>query len=207
MTETKPKTFLLVLTLALFAGDAIAADMSSRQELEACLKKAEDLPDIAEAEASTWLKHSGGAPAHFCHAAAEFNRGEFSSSAHEFASLATLCEKTDRSHAAELHTRAGLGFMRANDNKDAESEYAVALKLEHDDPEIWIDRATERAAAERYWDAISDLNQALSIMPDIPDALRLRGQAWMKLGNPKNAGADFALAEQIEADDQAKKKP
>ncbi len=200
--------FAIAFAMAHLAGmtaTAVAAGPSPRQKLEACLKKAEDLPDIAEANASTWLKHGGGEPARFCHAAAQFNREEFSSSAHEFAALAALHDKNDPRHAAELHARAGLGFMRANDNKNAENEYATALKLEPDDPEIWVDRATERAAAERYWDAISDLNHALGIMPDMADALRLRGQAWMKLGNSKNAAADFNAAGEIDAADKTVK--
>ncbi|HEU0118166.1 MAG TPA: tetratricopeptide repeat protein, partial [Alphaproteobacteria bacterium] len=113
---------------------------------------------------------------------------------------------TDPRHATQLHSRSGLAYMRAEDITDAEKQYGIALTLEPDDPDIWVDRATERAGNDNFWDAVSDLNHALSIEPDFVDALRLRGQCWLKLGNSKNALADFNLAEQIEADEQAKKK-
>jgi glutamyl-Q tRNA(Asp) synthetase len=130
---------------------------------------------------------------------AQFNRSEFTLAGRGFAALATLHDKNDPRHAAQLHARAGLSFMRAEDSKNAEKEYDAALKLEKDDPEIWMDRATFRASTEHYWDALSDLNQALKITPDMSEALRLRGQVWLKLGNTKNADADFVAAEDIEA--------
>ena len=195
-------SFLIFSVLILSPLTLSAAEPLPKAKLEACLKKANDLPDIAEAEAVSWLKHGGGEYARLCHASAQFNRNEFIDAAREFSVLAAMHDKNDPHHAAELHARSGLSYMRGGELKSAETEYAIALKLEPDDPEIWMDRATERAGAERYWDAISDLNRALSILPEMTDALRLRGDAWIKLGNVKNANADYSLAEQIDADDE-----
>lgn len=199
-------TILLSVLSGGIANTANATPSTTNQKLEACLKKAEELPDIAAANAEYWFKHGGGEDARFCHASAQFNRGEFVLAGRGFASLGSAHDKDDRRHAAQLHARAGLSFMRAYDAKNASKEYGEALTLEQNDPEIWMDRATFRASTEHYWDAISDLNQALKITPDMSEALRLRGQAWMKLGNSKNAGADFLAAEDIEAAELAKKK-
>jgi predicted Zn-dependent protease len=196
---------ILLLTITNIVHAATPA-LAPNQKLEACLKKAEDLPDIAAADAELWFKKGGGENARFCHAAAQFNRGEYTLAGRGFASLAAMHDKNDARHAAQLHARAGLSFMRADDGKNADKEYAAALKLEPDDPEIWMDRATYRASTEHYWDAISDLNHAVKIAPDMSEALRLRGQAWLKLGDTKNADADFIAAEDIEAAEQAKKK-
>jgi tetratricopeptide (TPR) repeat protein len=198
------RVFFCCLMICLSLCGSARAAVNHNAKLEACLKKASDLPDMGEAYASAWIKQGGGEQARFCHAAAQFNRDEFAASAKEFAALAALHDKNDPSHAADLHARAGLTYMRADDISRAESEYAAALRLEPDDPEMWIDRATERGVAEKYWDAISDLNHALAIMPDNTDALRLRAQAWSKLGNEKNAAADFLAAEQIDEDEAAK---
>lgn len=198
----------IVVTMLCLAGMTAEskAAIQTNTKLEECLKKAEELPDIAAANAELWFKQGGGEDARFCHASAQFNRGEFTLAGRGFAALAALREKTDARKAAELHARAGSSFTRANDAKNAEKEFNAAIKLESSDPDIWIDRAAARANTEHYWDAISDLNQALRIAPDIAEAYRLRGQAWLKLGNSKNARADFLAASDIEAAEQVKTK-
>jgi tetratricopeptide (TPR) repeat protein len=196
--------FIFSLALAAIAIVPLAAravDASSQQHLQACLKRADDLPDIAAAEAESWFKKGGGDAARLCRATAQFNRGEFDQSAQDFTSLAG--GKGNARRVSLLYQQAGLAFMRAAEYKKSDEAYGKALKLESQDPDIWIDRATERAAAQRYWDAVADLNQALVIMPDMPEALRLRGQVWFKLGFGNNAQDDFGRAEEIEEADGA----
>ncbi len=194
-------TFLLLLsTSTVYAVDA------PETLLHNCLKKADDLPDVAVAEAEVWLKHGGGPDARLCRAVAQFNRNEFASAAADFA-LVAKSRSGDPSRAARLHGQAGLAYTRAGDNKKAEDEYGIALKLEPQDPDIWIDRAVERASSEHYWDAVADLNQALAIMPDTVEALKIRGQVWMKLGMKNDAEEDFEKAAEIEAQDTAHDTP
>ena len=187
----------------LCAGAAHAAEPVPKQKLEACLKKAGEYPDMAAADADGWSKHGGGEYARLCKASAQFNMGEFEEAAGAFRDLAGLHENNDSHHAAELYARAGLAYMRAHDEKSAEASYGKAVKLEPDDPEFWTDRATGRAEDERYWDAISDFNRSLALMPDQSDVLRMRGQAWIKLGNDKNAERDFIAAEQIDQNESS----
>lgn len=194
---------LIAFVVAEIVFGQTASAGTPERHLEACLKKADDLPDIAFAEAGAWLKAGGGGGARLCRATAQFHRGEFLDAAREFAALAAASDVKDRKHAASLHEEAGLSFMRGNDFKNSEQQYAAAIALEPDEPEVWVDRATERASDEKYWDAIDDLNRALKIMPDNALALRLRGQAWMKLDQETNAVADFAHAQEVEAQDRA----
>jgi tetratricopeptide (TPR) repeat protein len=193
--------------MALFAVPVFAAGISPEQKLQACLKKAEDLPDDAAATAQVWEKQGGGNRALLCEAEAQLHRGEFATAAKEFSTLAAAQQKNNRNRAASFYAQAGLAYAQANDGKNAEAQYALALKLEPQDPDIWLDRATARAGAERYWDAVDDINKALGIMPDMPEALRLRGQVWMKLGLDSKARDDFAQAEDAEAQDQDIGKP
>jgi tetratricopeptide (TPR) repeat protein len=179
------------------------AEEDIRQHLKECLKKADNLPDMAAADADTWFKHGGGDAARLCRATAQFNRNEFAKSAQDFSALADT--RKDPKRAALLHAQAGLAWMRAKSFKRAEAEYEAGLRKEPDDPDIWVDRATERAAAQRYWDAIADLNKALDIMPDMPEALRLRGQVWYKLGVASSAKSDFERAVAVEGGEQASK--
>lgn len=189
------RLFLAALMLACLVTPAFAATPSPEQKLVFCLKHAEQTPDEGAAEAEAWVRKGGGERARVCRAFAQFHQGEFQRAAQEFRALALLQAKKSPQHAASLHAQAGLAFARLNDHANAEAEYAAALKLGPQDPEIWMDRATERASAERYWEAIDDLNHALTIMPDMTEALRLRGQAWVKLGHDSKARADFERAE------------
>jgi len=199
------RTALLAALLVLIAIPADAVD-APETLLHNCLKKADDLPDMAVAEAEVWLKHGGGPDARLCRAVAQFNRGEFAQAAADFAAVAKS-RSGDPSRAARLYGQAGLAYMRADDFKKAEDEYGVALKLEPQDPDVWVDRAVERASAERYWDAIADLNQALGIMPDMVEALKIRAQVWVKLGMKGDAENDFEQAAKIEAEDAAQGAP
>jgi len=191
----------IIFLLMPLVGPARAEEDPQRRQLQICLKKANDMPDIAAAEADAWLKRGGGDAALLCRAYAQFYSNEFSKAAADFTRLAET--RKDAKRAALLYAQAGLAWMRAQSYKKSESVYSKALKLETQDPDIWVDRAAERGAAQHYWDAIEDLNAALKIMPDMPEALRLRGDVWFKLGNGKKAEEDFRRAAEIDAEDKA----
>jgi tetratricopeptide (TPR) repeat protein len=190
-----------LLFIFLCPGLGMAADAASRQKLDICLKKADELPDIAAANAEAWFWHGGGDAARLCHDYALFNSGDYNESGKGFAALAHVREKTSSRQAATLYAQAGLAYMRNKDMKKAGQYYDKAAALAPDSPEILTDRAIERIEDERYWDAITDLNQVLKFKPDMVDALRQRGRAWMQLGNQKNADADFQRAAALSGED------
>lgn len=188
----------LACLLGLLINGTVEAKAPADQRLVRCLTRAEEMPDQAAAETTAWLKKGGGDPARVCHAFAQFHRGEFAAAAEEFALLAAKRDKNAPKQAASLHVQAALAAMRVNDHKRAESEFAAAIKLEPHDPDVWVDRATERAATEHYWEALADVNKALELMPDMPEALRLRGQIHLKLGQDNSAKSDFEHAGTVE---------
>ncbi len=201
MLPLRNLAFFSIIAFA-FPCEAFAAPDETNQKLTRCLSRAEQMPDQTVAESEYWIKKGGGDAAWLCHAFAQFHRGEYRVAAQEFSEQAQKRNKSDPKKAASMHAQAGLAAMRAGDHKMAEAEYAAAIKLEPHDPDIWIDRATERAATEHYWDALDDINQALEIMPDMPEALRLRAQIRRKLGQDISAKSDFEYAASI---DQAEK--
>src|SRR6185312_14308250 len=143
MSRLHRLSFYLILVLcgAVFAA---RAEDGAHEALQLCLKKASDAPDLALAEAENWLKHGGGDAALLCRATAQFHRNEFVKSGDDFATLAAHQE--DTKHASFLYTQAGVAYMRGKDYRKSESEYERALHQEAQDPDIWVDRATERAA-------------------------------------------------------------
>jgi len=195
------KTTITLLTYLAWSIPAIATAQAAEtnQVLTRCLVRAEQLPDQTLAEAENWIKTGGGDSAWVCHAFAQFHRGEFRQAAHEFMALAAKREKKAPKQAAAYYVQAGLAAMRAGDHETAEKAYAAAIKLEPHDPEVWIDRATQRASTEHYWEALSDIDRALDIMPEMPEALRLRAQIRTKLGQDHSAKTDFEHAAAIES--------
>jgi predicted Zn-dependent protease len=169
---------------------------TAEQTLEICLKKAEQYPDIAVADSEAWMERGGGDAARLCHANGLYNRSDYDAAGREFAALAS--KRNGNINVVSLYMQAGVAFARVKETKNAEIQFAKALHLQPDNAEIWFDRATARVTVERYWDAIDDLNHALSLMPKMGKAYRLRGQSWMHLGNTKNATADLDAAETFE---------
>ena len=183
----------------LLANNAFADTPVESPQLQKCLKRADDLPDIAATEAAVWIKNGGGNEAHLCRAFAQANRGMHADAAREFWFLASYFDKHNSARAVLMHNLSGQEFLRDKDIKNAEAQYANALKIAPNNADSLTGRAKTRIEHEKYWDALDDLNRALKIKPDDIDALRQRGRAWMQLGNEKNAEEDFDRAEVLAA--------
>ncbi|MDR3423751.1 MAG: tetratricopeptide repeat protein [Alphaproteobacteria bacterium] len=191
------KIIAAVLLVALFASVAHAdapAQIALSPQLQTCLQRADELPDIAAAEATAWIKKGGGDDAHLCRAFAQANRGMHVDAAREFWALASGYDKSEPHRAVAMHDLSGQEFLRAKDVKNATAQYDAALKIAPDDATSLTGRAMTLMESERYWDAINDLNRAIKAAPDDADALRQRGRAWAQLGNEKNAEEDFGHA-------------
>ena len=202
---------VLVLLLAVSGAgfaDAQISQVAESPQLQKCLKRADDLPDMAAAESAVWIKQNGGNDAHLCRAFAQANRGMHADAAREFWALASYYDKKtpaqNLNRALLMHNLAGQEFLRAKDPKNAETRYEAALKIAPSNATSLIGRAQTRMEAERYWDALDDLNCVLKENPDDINALRQRGLVWSHLGNEKNAQEDLAHAAAL-AGDQAGK--
>ena len=185
-----------LLCSIVFATEVPTASLSP--QLQKCLKRSDDLPDIASAEATVWVKKGGGNDAHLCRAFAQQNRGMHADAAREFWFLASYYDKYDMRRAILMHDLSGQEFLNAKDPKNADMQYSSALKLSSGDSASLIGRAKTRMTVDRYWDALDDLNRVLKVQPDNVEALRQRGRAWAQLGNDKNAQDDLAHADEAE---------
>ena len=193
----------LIVMLVLLRAAALADTPVESSQLQTCLKRADDLPDIAAVEAGAWLKEGGSNDARLCRAFAQSNRGMHADAARDFWALASVYDKTNTARAVTMHNMSGQEFLSAKDVKNASVQYAATLKLAPQNVEGLVGRAECSMQVERYWDAIDDLNRALKNDPNSLPALRQRGRAWEQLGNEKNAQEDFAQAEALEAPEAA----
>lgn len=187
----------LVTLPLLLAGPALAADT----ELQECLTLAETQPDAALERAAGWQAKGGGTPAKLCHALALFHRGDFAEAGRQLEDIATELGKSDPRAAASVLGRAGWAWLRAGDSARAERLYTAALEHQPGDADLLVDRAIARAEAERFWDAIDDLNAVLAKDPQRADAWLYRAAAHKALSNTRQALADVAQALELKPGD------
>ena len=207
---TKYPYLALALTILLVSPNGCFAKTTARTPLQICLKRADDLPDMAAAEAAAWIKRGGGTDAHLCRAFAQANRGMHQDAAREFWALAASFAKTDKAQGVSMYDLAGQEFLRAKDTANAEDQFAFALQIAPKDLDALMGRAKVHMQYEKYWDALDDLNEVLAQDPKNAVGYRLRGDVWMHLGNEKNAEEDFEQAEmqsahQTKKDNRGKK--
>lgn len=198
----------LLAALALAAGPVAAADPAPvkpapaapatpakpdpNAALDACSKLAETNPDEALAKAKSWEEQAGGDPAKLCRGLALFHKRQYKAAAEIFVGLANGVRQADPKAAAALLARAGWAAMRDGDDATADHFYTEALSLTADDPDLHIDRAFARAEAQRFDDAVSDLDAAIAEAPTRADAYLYRAAAHKARKDWAHAKEDVA---------------
>ncbi|HYH19500.1 MAG TPA: hypothetical protein VD995_12865 [Azospirillum sp.] len=195
----------LLLPLLGAAGPAFAAAperaVDHNAEMQACTRLAETRPDAALDSAQAWQERGGGDRAQLCKALALFHKGDFKTAGARFEELAPRLGKDDPQAAATLFGRAGWAWLRAGENARAENAYGEALKRQPDDVDLRIDRAFARAEAERYWDAVADLDAAIAHDSTRPEAFLYRAAARKALSQYREALHDVARALELKPND------
>ncbi len=188
----KPPTLRLLLFLLLLAPAAQAAG-----DLPACLAKAESDPDQAQAAASAWLQRQPQSrDAMQCRALALFNVGDFLASAVQFSRLARAT-RPDKA-AAVFYGKAAWAYMRAQQNAASVQELINAIERAPDDMQYRHDYAVALMNAERYWDAVKELDLVVRRDTRAAESLALRADCWLRLGQGSRARADALRALELE---------
>ncbi len=189
---TRRNAYLLpaALALALLAAGPAAAAIDHDQPLKSCLALAERRPAEAMDSARAWQERGGGDLARLCEALALFHKGDFAAAGARLEELAPALGRDDPKAAASILGRAGWAWLRAGDHPRAERLYSQALERQPDDVDLRIDRAFARAEAERFWDALADLDAAIARDPGRADAYLYRAAAHKALANDRQAAAD-----------------
>lgn len=169
--------------------------------LKECAARAEAEPDAAFAHAQRWLQAGGGDFAKLCQALAQFHRGDFKAAAGRLEELAGTLGRDDPKAAASILARGGWAWLRAGEQARAEKLYSAALAKQPGDVDLLIDRAFARAEAERFWDAIADLDAALAKDPRRADAYLYRAGAHKALSNHRQALGDIERALELKPGD------
>ncbi|MDX9860028.1 MAG: tetratricopeptide repeat protein [Rhodospirillales bacterium] len=180
----------------LAAGPAAAVEMSDRdlaRQYAACMAQAETEPQDAFNMAIVWQDMGGGDAARHCAAKALFFLGQFEEAARRFEALAQDV-KSGPKFKAELLSHAAQGWMQDDSPERADDILTAALKLNPEDPTLWVDRGLARAGLRSYRAAIADFDRALELDPEMVDAYTFRATAHSYLEEMDAAAADIERA-------------
>lgn len=188
-------------TTAAQAPATASATQDINRKLKECAAQAESDPVAALDRALRWQDSGGGDYARLCQALARFHKGEFKAAGEQLETLAPLLGKDDPKAAAAILARGGWAWLRAGNQTKAETLYSAALAKQPGDVDLLIDRAFARAEAERFWDAVADLDAALAADPKRADAYLYRAAAHKALSNHRQALADIDRALELKPGD------
>lgn len=153
-------------------------------------------PQQAYDAAAAWIGKKGGPPAEHCQAVALVGLGRYAEAAQAMQTVATELAKINSSKnlAAHLYDQAGQIWILQGDPAQAIAASNAALEILPNDVDLVIDRAVALGAAERWWDALDDLNHANELAPKRADILVLRASAYRYVDSKDLAMADVNQA-------------
>jgi tetratricopeptide (TPR) repeat protein len=184
---------VFMLAAACPEGGALADTIDHARRYDSCMALARRNPEEAFEAATAWAGLGGGDAAQHCAAAALMGLKLYADAAARFESVA-LHAKGDARMKAELLAHAAQAWLLDNNPERADDVLTAALKIRPDDPEIWIDRASARAALARYAEAAADLGRAIALDPGRADAFAFRASAHRHVKNLDGAAADAERA-------------
>jgi len=114
-------------------------------------------------------------------------------------SLKVLSSALGLGQASKVNKEMGKVYQRCRRENEAVAAFSRALKLEPDDGNCLVRRGQSYLALGRYKEAISDATEAMPRMGDKRGAaLKLRAQAYEKLGDRALASKDLAQLKRID---------
>ncbi|MGH6882620.1 tetratricopeptide repeat protein [Hypericibacter sp.] len=186
------------------AASGVSADQPSfpeqnpdqSKQYAACMALTAQQPQQAYDTASAWIAKKGGPPAEHCQAVALVGLGRYTEAAQAIQTVAGELAKIDSSKnlAAHLYDQAGQIWLLQGDPAQAIAASNTALEILPNDVEMVIDRAVALGSADRWWDALDDLNHANELAPKRADILVLRASAYRYVDSKELAMADVNQA-------------
>jgi tetratricopeptide (TPR) repeat protein len=171
-------------------------DFEQAKQYAACMELTKDHAQDAYDSAGAWLAKNGGPPAEHCRAVALVGLGRYTEAAQLLQKVGGELAQTDSSRdlAAHLYDQAGQIWILQGDPAQAIAASNAALELIPNDVDLVLDRAVALGAAERWWDALDDLNHANDLAPKRADILVLRASAYRYVDSPQLALDDVNQA-------------
>jgi len=182
---------LLLGFVVLVALPACAADEDAAHYAR-CMDLASRDGAIALADATTWAKAHGGAPAEHCAARALANLKRYGEAAARLDALARA-PATPAGMRSEIYAQAGNTWLLAGNGAKAAASLRAGLTLSGGDADLFADLGRADAMLRNWKDAVLDLNAAINLRRDA-GLMVLRGSAYRALKNYRAALADLNAA-------------
>lgn len=156
----------------------VVDDEADLEVYSQCLSMAGEAPEDALEIAIAWEQEGGRNAASHCAAVALLGLGRFDEAGESLERLAESLQGDDKRLTADVMAQAGQAWLLQGDAPRAYRAQTEALRLDGENVELWIDRAITLAAADKYWEAIDDLNRADELVPGRADILIFRASAY-----------------------------
>ena len=167
---------LLLATAAQAQAPKPPADQDA--EYAACLDMAKKKPEAALERAKKWWDSGGNIGPRHCIAVALIAQENYVQAGKILEDLANDAKPEVASLRGDLFNQAGQAYYLAGNFDKAIPLYTQALLTKPRDVDFLIDRAVARDEFGQHFEAIDDLNLAIEIAPDRPEAWLYRANAY-----------------------------
>jgi tetratricopeptide (TPR) repeat protein len=147
-------------------------------EYAACMDMARKKPDAAIERAKKWWESGGNFGPRHCLAIALVAKESYVQAAKLLGDLAEDAKEEILPLKADLYNQAGQAYWLAGMSDQALEFYDKAVLMKPREADFLIDRAVARDDTGKHFEAIDDLNLAIEITPDRPEAWLYRANAY-----------------------------
>ncbi len=182
---------LFLMAMATLAAPALAADDDSAH-YGRCMDLAGRNAALALADATSWSKAGGGAPAEHCAARALVGLKRYGEAGTRLDALARAAT-TPTGMRGEIYAQAGNAWLLAGNGRKAAASLRAALVTSAGDADLFADLGRADAMLRNWKDAVLDLNAAINLRRDA-ELLVLRASAFRALKDYRAALADINAA-------------
>jgi tetratricopeptide (TPR) repeat protein len=152
-------------------------------EYASCMNMARSKPDAAIERAKKWWESGGNFGPRHCLATALAAKENYVQAAKLLEDLAEDAGEEIIPLKADLYDQTGQAYWLAGVNDKALTFYDKAILLKPRQADFLIDRAVARDDAGKHFEAIDDLNLAIEIAPDRPEAWLYRANTYRHLNS------------------------
>lgn len=176
-----PLAALLLSATALSAASTPQKPVDQDAEYAACLDLARKKPDAALDRAKKWWESGANFGPRHCIAVALVAKESYVQAAKVLEGLANDAKDQVADLRADLFNQAGQAYYLAGMFAEAIPLYTKALITKPREPDYLIDRAVARDEFGQHFEAIDDLNLAIELAPERPEAWLYRANAYRHL--------------------------
>jgi tetratricopeptide (TPR) repeat protein len=185
---------ITALMACLLPLSALAASPPDSARYRDCLAVSSIKPAAALADADSWTKSGGGAPALHCAALALIQLRRYGDAGARLDRAAADPAVPDLAFRAVLSTQAGNAWLLAGNGAKAAQSFSAALALSPGDADLYADLARAQAMRRNWSEAELRLSTALQLSPRRTDLLVLRASARRALKRYAEARTDIEAA-------------